>query len=100
MSTGGPHDVGGQPAGALELTPHPEEDWHTLAMALYTAAMAAEPPLFNAHEYRRAMEALPPALHAAEYHLRAVETLIALCEEKGLLTRAELEARAEADGDG
>ena len=89
-----PHDVGGQEAGPLDLHGQPEEDWHALVMALYTAAISADPPLMNTHEYRRVMEGLAPALHRADYHVRAVETLIALFEEKGLLSRAELEARA------
>lgn len=94
------HDVGGQDSGPLKLDDHPEEDWHVLVMALYTAAISADPPLFNTHEYRRVMEGMPLELHLGDYHVRAVETLIALFEEKGLLTRAQLEARAAQDTDG
>mgnify|MGYP006276754377 CR=1 FL=1 len=98
--TGRPHDVGGQAAGPLDLDAHPEEDWHALVMALYAAAISADPPLASTHEYRRVMEGLPLALHRGDYHVRAVEALVALLEEKGLLTRAELEARAAPGEDG
>jgi hypothetical protein len=90
----GPHDVGGHDLGPLDLEGHPTEDWHALAMALYTAAMGGEQPLFNAHEYRRAMESLPEAAHAEmEYHARAVETMVRLCIEKGFVTSEALAAR-------
>lgn len=93
----GTHDVGGQDIGALDLEGHPTEDWHALAMALYTTAMAGERPLFNAHEYRRAMESLPQTAHTEmEYHARAVETMVRLCLEKGLVTAGAL-AAAEAE---
>lgn len=95
----GPHDVGGQYLGPLDLEGHPTEDWHGLAMALYTAAMGGTRPLFNAHEYRRAMESLPEAAHAEmEYHARAVETMVLLCIEKGFVTAEALAAR-EAEHD-
>lgn len=98
--TPGAHDVGGQETGPLKLDDHPEEDWHVLVMALYAAAISANPPLLNTHEYRRVMEGLPLVLHRGDYHVRAVETLITLFEEKGLLTRAELEAWAAPVMDG
>ena len=90
----GPHDVGGNDLGPVDPDCHPTEDWHVLAMALYTTAMGGEEPLFNAHEYRRVMESLPETAHVEmEYHARAVETMVRLCIDKGLVTAAALAAR-------
>ena len=97
----GPHDVGGLELGLIDLKDHPTEDWHALAMALYTAAMAGPEPLFNAHEYRRTMEAMPPEAHEEmEYHTRAVETMSLLLIEKGFIDPVRLSERMARDAAG
>ena len=85
------HDMGGMPAGPIDLTEHPAEPWAKLITSL-RAAMG-DHDLMRVDELRRALEDLPSEVYAQDYFERWAEAMVNLMEEKGLLSRAEVEAR-------
>jgi nitrile hydratase beta subunit len=94
----GMHDLGGkQGFGAVRYTleaPAFHAAWEVRANALY--AHAVRLGLFNMDEYRHAIERMEPRHYlGASYYERSLTSLATLCVEKGVLTRAELEERAE-----
>jgi nitrile hydratase len=54
--------------------------------------------IFNMDEYRHAIERMEPRHYlSASYYERSLTSLATLCVEKGLVTREELERRAQGD---
>jgi nitrile hydratase beta subunit len=93
----GMHDLGGrQGFGAVRHTPDARAfhaAWEVRANALY--AFAVRLGLFNMDEYRHAIERMEPRHYlTASYYERSLTSLATLLVEKGVVTRAELEARA------
>ncbi|MGE0497803.1 MAG: nitrile hydratase subunit beta [Ramlibacter sp.] len=94
----GIHDLGGkQGFGPVHYTVDAKAfhaPWEVRANALYASAVRLG--LFNMDEYRHAIERMTP-LHylAASYYERSLTSLLTLCVEKGVLTREELEQRAQ-----
>ncbi len=94
----GVHDLGGQQGfgpvvhSAAAAVFH--EDWEKRINALYGVAVRAG--IFNMDEYRHAIERMEPRHYlSASYYERSLTSLATLCVEKGILTREELERRAQ-----
>jgi nitrile hydratase subunit beta len=93
----GMHDLGGtQGFGPVRHSPDAavfHEDWEKRINALY--GLAVRMGIFNMDEYRHAIERMEPRHYlSAGYYERTLTSLATLCVEKGVLTHAELEARA------
>jgi len=85
------HDMGGMTAGPIDMHEHPAEPWAKLITSL-RAAMG-DHDLMRVDELRRALEDLPSEVYAQDYFERWSEAMVNLMEEKGLVTRSEIEAR-------
>ena len=93
----GIHDLGGkQGYGPVRYTLHATAfhmPWEVRANSLYAFAVRAG--LFNMDEYRHAIERMEPRHYlAASYYERSLTGLLTLCVEKGVISREELERRA------
>jgi nitrile hydratase subunit beta len=94
----GMHDLGGrQGFGAVRYAPNApafHATWEVRANSLY--AFAVRRGIFNMDEYRHAIERMEPRHYlAASYYERSLTSLATLLVEKGVVTREELETRAE-----
>ena len=94
----GMHDLGGkQGFGAIRFThnaPAFHAAWEVRANSLY--AFAVRRGIFNMDEYRHAIERMDPRHYlAASYYERSLTGLATLLVEKGIVSREELERRAE-----
>ena len=94
----GMHDLGGkQGFGPVRHSPKAQAfhaDWEKRVNAMYS--LAVKQGVFNMDEYRHAIERMEPRHYlAAGYYERTLTSLATLCVEKGLVTRAELERRAQ-----
>jgi nitrile hydratase len=94
----GIHDLGGrQGFGPVRYTldaPAFHAAWEVRANSLY--ALAVRLGVFNMDEYRHAIERMEPRHYlTASYYERSLTSLATLCVEKGIVSREELERRAE-----
>ena len=94
----GMHDLGGkQGFGTVRYTldaPAFHASWEVRANSLY--AFAVRCGIFNMDEYRHAIERMEPRHYLdASYYERSLTGMATLCVEKGLVTREELEQRAQ-----
>ena len=94
----GVHDMGGrQGFGRVRYTLKAQtfhEPWEKRVNALYS--LAVKLGIFNMDEYRHAIERMEPRHYlSASYYERSLTSLATLCVEKGIVTREELERRAE-----
>src|SRR5450432_2718313 len=94
----GVHDMGGrQGFGRIRYTLKAQtfhEPWEKRVNALY--ALAVKHGIFNMDEYRHAIERMEPRHYlTASYYERSLTSLATLCVEKGVLSVAELEQRAQ-----
>lgn len=94
----GMHDLGGKQGfgrvrHSLEaLTFH--ESWEKRVNAL--SMLAVKLGIYNMDEYRHAIERMEPRHYlSASYYERTLTSLATLCVEKGIVTREELERRAQ-----
>ncbi len=85
------HDMGGQPAGPMELGEHATEPWEKLITAMVGSLRGRG--LMTIDELRRAIEDLGPEDYHKPYFERWSAAIIDLWQEKGLLTRDEVETR-------
>jgi hypothetical protein len=83
--------MGGLAAGAIELAEHAAEPWEKLITAM--VATLRDRGLTRVDELRRAIEDLAPEDYEKPYFERWSAAILDLWEEKGFLTRAEVEAR-------
>ncbi|HSC63561.1 MAG TPA: nitrile hydratase subunit beta [Caldimonas sp.] len=93
----GIHDLGGtQGFGPVRHSPDAtafHDDWEKRVNALYSLAVRLG--VFNMDEYRHAIERMEPRHYlTASYYERSLTSLATLCVEKGLVTREDLERRA------
>ena len=93
----GMHDLGGkQGFGRIRYALDAQvfhESWEKRVNALY--GFAVKLGIFNMDEYRHAIERMEPRHYlSASYYERALTSLATLCVEKGVVTLAELEKRA------
>jgi nitrile hydratase len=94
----GMHDLGGkQGFGRVRYSLRAQtfhEPWEKRVNALYS--LAVKLGIFNMDEYRHAIERMEPRHYlSASYYERSLTSLATLCVEKGIVTREELERRAE-----
>jgi len=94
----GIHDMGGrQGFGRVRYALKAQtfhEPWEKRVNALYSLAVKCG--IFNMDEYRHAIERMEPRHYlSASYYERSLTSLATLCVEKGILTREELERRAQ-----
>ena len=95
----GMHDLGGrQGFGRGPLLARRaqafHEPWEKRVNALYS--LAVKLGIFNMDEYRHAIERMEPRHYlSASYYERSLTSLATLCVEKGIVTREELERRAQ-----
>ena len=94
----GIHDMGGrQGFGVIRYTHKAtafHADWEVRVNSLY--AHAVRLGIFNMDEYRHAIERMDPRHYlTASYYERSLTSLATLFVEKGLVTREELERRAQ-----
>ncbi len=94
----GLHDLGGkQGFGRVRHTPQApcfHEPWERRVNALYS--LAVKQGIFNMDEYRHAIERMDPRHYmGASYYERTLTSLATLCVEKGVLSLADLERRAQ-----
>ena len=94
----GMHDLGGkQGFGPVRHAPNApafHEPWEKRVNALYS--LAVKLGIFNMDEYRHAIERMEPRHYlSASYYERSLTSLATLLIEKGVVTRDELERRAE-----
>jgi nitrile hydratase subunit beta len=94
----GVHDLGGrQGFGKVRYTfnaPSFHATWEVRANSLY--GLAVRRGVFNMDEYRHAIERMDPRHYlGAGYYERSLTGLATLLVEKGLVSREELERRAE-----
>ena len=94
----GIHDLGGkQGFGRVRHSPAApafHEPWEKRVNALYSLAVRLG--IFNMDEYRHGIERMEPRHYlSASYYERSLTSLATLCVEKGIVSREELERRAE-----
>ena len=94
----GIHDMGGrQGFGVVRYTRKAQAfhaDWEVRVNSLY--ALAVRLGIFNMDEYRHAIERMEPRHYlTASYYERSLTSLATLLVEKGIVSREELERRAE-----
>lgn len=91
------HDMGGRPAGPVSLAQHEIQPWEKRIEAILRCMQLRAPPAITIDELRRGIEELPPATYdTLGYYERWISSLVNILVEKGLLTRAEIEARLAA----
>ena len=94
----GMHDLGGkQGFGPVRYTLDASAfhaAWEVRANSLY--AYAVRRGIFNMDEYRHAIERMEPRHYiGATYYERSLTGMATLCVEKGIVTRSDLERRAQ-----
>ncbi len=92
----GVHDMGGSPSGPIDRSQHETEDWERLADAV--TVVLDKKGIKTTDEHRRAIESLDNYRELGYYERWIAATEILLLE-KGILTREEIEARAEELGE-
>ena len=93
----GVHDLGGTPGGPIDKSQHEIEDWERLADAV--TIVLDKKGIKTTDEHRRAIESLDPELYKSlGYYERWIAATEILLVEKGILTREEIDARAEKLG--
>ena len=92
----GVHDLGGSPGGPIDKSQHETEDWERLADAV--TVVLDKKGIKTTDEHRRAIESLDNYRELGYYERWIAATEILLLE-KGILTREEIEARAEELGE-
>jgi Nitrile hydratase beta subunit len=93
-----PNDVGGLPGGPIGPRGHEPESWEYLLTAIVATVSKAR--INCVDEFRRAREDLEPNFYnSLTYFELWTQGFINLMEEKGVLTRAEVERRVVEIGD-
>ena len=92
----GVHDMGGSSGGPIDRSQHETEDWERLADAV--TIVLDKKGIKTTDEHRRAQESLENYRELGYYERWVAATEILLVE-KGILTREEIEARAEELGE-
>lgn len=90
----GYHDIGGLPAGPVEKDMIETRPWEKLSIVLGNALGLKGAKLVRTDEVRRTREELGVDLYnELGYFERGTQSLATLLIEKGILNKAELEAR-------
>lgn len=90
-------DVGGMPAGEVPREDRPPVFWQRQMIATFNLLRDDKRRIANLDEIRRTVEEFAPDEYdRLGFYERRLEGIINLLEEKGVVTRREVEARAEA----
>lgn len=91
------HDMGGEPAGPVDPSGHEIEPWEKRIEAILRCMQLRETPVVTVDELRRGIEQLPAELYdTLTYYERWIASLTDILVEKGVLDRAEVDARIAA----
>jgi len=86
--------MGGAAAGPVSTAEHVIEPWEKRIEAILRCMQLRETPIVTVDELRRGIEELPPKLYdSLSYYERWIASLTNVMIEKGVLTRAEIDAR-------
>lgn len=89
----GYHDIGGDPAGPVPRMELEWQDWEKRVEAIRNLLGDSTRRLVSLDEMRRGFESFGVEKYRAlSFYRRRLEAMIDILEEKGVLTRAELEA--------
>ena len=92
-----PNDIGGLPAGPVNPAGHEIEAWERLITALVSTVGPAAKKITTIDEFRRSREDLDRDFYnSLTYFELWAEGFVNLMEEKGVLTRREVETRMQA----
>ena len=93
----GVHDRGGWPdAGPIDKAGHDLSFWEKRTDALLVLLGSPDKRTIRVDELRRAIESLPPdAYESMTYYERWITAIETLLIEKGVLTKAEIDQKAE-----
>jgi hypothetical protein len=81
------HDMGGQPAGPIDLDEHPHAPWEKRVNALLNILARGEHPVMTVDEMRRAIEDLGAAEYdRLGYYERWITAITRVLIERGLIT--------------
>jgi hypothetical protein len=93
----GHHDMGGLPAGSVELTTHDYALWEKRVDALMVLLSRTEPRLITVDELRRNIESLgPEAYDQMTYYERWIHAITQTLLQRGVISVDELGRRIEA----
>lgn len=88
------HDMGGQPAGPVRPSDHDYALWEKRVDAMMVLLSNAPKRLITVDELRRGIESIGPgAYNRMAYYERWITSIAGLMVEKGVMSRAEIEAR-------
>lgn len=92
------HDRGGWPgAGPINKAEHDLSLWEKRTDAIMMLLASPAKHMIRVDELRRAIESLPPdAYEKLSYYERWITAIETLLIEKGILTRAEIDRKAES----
>lgn len=92
------HDRGGRPdAGPINKAQHDLSMWEKRTDAILVLLSSPAKRVIRVDELRRAIESLPPdAYEKLSYYERWISAIEILLIEKGILTREEIDRKAEA----
>ncbi len=93
----GVHDRGGWPdAGPINKAEHELAFWEKRTDALLVLLSNADRRVIRVDELRRTIESLPPEMYETmSYYERWISAIETLLIEKNILTRAEIDRKAE-----
>ncbi len=93
----GVHDRGGWPeAGPINRAEHELSFWEKRTDALLVLLSSADRRVIRVDELRRAIESLPPeAYESMRYYERWISAIETLLIEKNVLTKSEIDRKAE-----
>lgn len=92
----GYHDIGGRPAGPVERTVHPFLPWQKTSEAM-RVALDMKAQIVTLDELRRCFETFGEDLYnTLGFYERRAEALTVLLDEKGLVSRADIQNRMSA----
>ncbi len=87
------HDMGGEPAGPVEITEDDYDVWEKRIDALLSLLIQEE-KIMRVDELRRGIEALAPNAYASlSYYERWIASIAAILVEKDVLSQDEVDAR-------
>lgn len=97
MAERGYHDIGGAPAGSFLPTEEPWHFWEKQSEAIRNLLGEGARRMASLDEIRRGFETMGEDLYGQlTFYERRLEALVRILEEKGIVSRADLEARVAA----
>ena len=91
------HDMGGLDKGPVTPSEHEIEPWEKQIEAMLRLLSMRDEPIVTVDELRRGIEELPPDLYdTLTYYERWIASMTNILVEKGVLDRAQLEAKVKS----